>query len=94
MAKKIPNPQSDPTQPDPQPDGPSFEQTIAEVEKIIDRIESGEMGLEDQIEQYARGAEMLKRCRAVLDRCEQRVEEITAQLDKPAREADMGTAEP
>jgi len=32
---------------------------------------------------------MLKRCRAVLDRCEQRVEEITAQLDKSDRPADM-----
>jgi len=89
VAKKNTNPKDDSTQPAPQPDGSSFEQEIAEVEKIIDRIESGEMGLEDQIEQYARGAEMLKRCRAVLDRCEQRVEEITAQLDKPARPADM-----
>ena len=83
MAKKNPNPHEHPH------DGPSFEQAITEVEKIIDRIESGEMGLEDQIEQYARGAEMLKRCRAVLDRCEQRVEEITAQLDKSDRPADM-----
>ncbi|VAX38903.1 hypothetical protein MNBD_PLANCTO03-729 [hydrothermal vent metagenome] len=86
MAKKNPNPKDDAIQ----PDGPSFEQAIAEVETIIDRIESGEMGLEDQIEQYARGAEMLKRCRAVLDRCEQRVEEITAQLDKSDHPADMG----
>lgn len=72
---------------------PSFEESIAEVESIIERIESGEMGLEDQIEQYARGAEMLKRCREVLDRCEQRVEEITAKLDKPAPKADTGAGD-
>lgn len=62
--------------------GPSFEQAVAEVEQIIERIESGEIGLEEQIEQYARGAELLKRCREVLDRCEQRVEEITAELER------------
>jgi exodeoxyribonuclease VII small subunit len=62
--------------------GRTFEQAVAEVEAIIERIESGEIGLEEQIEQYARGAELLKRCRTILDRCEQRVEEITAELAK------------
>lgn len=79
--------------PSPEPADPSFEQSIAEVEAIIERIESGEMGLEDQIEQYARGAEMLRRCREVLDRCEQRVEQITAKLDKPGRGADTGAGD-
>lgn len=77
----------------PEPAGPSFEQSMAEVEAIIERIESGEMGLEAQIEQYARGAEMLRRCREVLDRCEQRVEEITAKLDKPGAKADTGAGD-
>lgn len=75
------------------PREPSFEESIAEVESIIERIESGEMGLEEQIEQYAKGAEMLKRCRAVLDRCEQRVEEITAGLESQDREADTGAGD-
>jgi exodeoxyribonuclease VII small subunit len=70
------------------PDGPTFEKSVAEVERIIGRIESGEMGLEEQIEQYARGAEMLERCRTVLERCEQRVEEITVRLEKPDRESE------
>lgn len=61
---------------------PTFEEAVAQVEAIIEQIESGEMGLEDQIEQYAKGAELLKRCRDVLDRCEQRVEEISSELDR------------
>ncbi|MBK7405356.1 MAG: exodeoxyribonuclease VII small subunit [Phycisphaerales bacterium] len=64
------------------PTEPSFEQALAEVEAIIEQIESGEMGLEEQIEQYAKGAQLLDRCRTVLNRCEQRVEEISAQLDR------------
>lgn len=74
-------------------DGPTFEQAVAEVERIIDWIESGEMGLEEQIEQYARGAEMLQRCREVLERCEQRVEEITVQLRKPDSAPDTGAGD-
>ena len=62
--------------------GKTFEEAVAEVEAIIERIEAGEIGLEDQIEQYARGAELLKRCRTILERCEQRVEEITAELGR------------
>jgi exodeoxyribonuclease VII small subunit len=71
---------------------PGFEDAIAEVEAIIDRIESGEMGLEAQIEHYARGAALLRRCRDILDRCEQRVEEISAGLDQdqPGESADDG----
>ena len=75
------------------PEPPTFEASIAEVESIIERIESGEMGLEEQIEQYAKGADLLKRCREVLEKCEQRVEEITQALDKPGRAADTGAGD-
>lgn len=68
----------------------SFEEAVAEVEAIIDRIESGEMGLEEQIEQYARGAGLLKNCRSILRRCEQRVEEISADLESGEREGATG----
>ena len=77
----------------PKPESPTFEASIAEVESIIERIESGEMGLEEQIEQYAKGAELLKRCREVLEKCEQRVEEITEALDRPGRATDTGAGD-
>ena len=49
----------------------SFEQAAAELEAIIERIESGEIGLEESLAQRKRGEELLKRCRAVLDQAEQ-----------------------
>ena len=58
------------------------------IEEIIERIESGEMGLEEQIEQYARGAELLKTCREILERCEQRVEEISGELEDGGSDGD------
>ena len=56
----------------------TFEQALEELETIIERIEQGEIGLEESLAQYRRGAALLKRCRGILDTAEQQVEELTA----------------
>ncbi len=58
---------------------PSFEQAIEQLEAIIDRIESGEIGLERSIAEYERGVALIRRCRQVLESAEQRVEELQRQ---------------
>ena len=57
-----------------------FQDALAEVEAITDRIERGEIGLEDSIEQFEKGMGLLKQCREILERTEQRVEDITQRL--------------
>jgi exodeoxyribonuclease VII small subunit len=57
-----------------------FESAVAQIEKIIERIESGEIGLEESIAQYETGVNLIRRCRQVLDRAEQRVEELTGRM--------------
>jgi len=57
----------------------TYEQAVEELETIIERIESGEIGLEDSIRQYERGAVLLKRCREILGRAEQRIERLDAE---------------
>ncbi len=70
----MPDPQE---QPRPDADPPlTFEQAVAQLEQIIDGIESGEVGLEQSLRQYERGVELLKHCRAVLDRAEQKIEQL------------------
>lgn len=56
----------------------SYEEAVAKLETIIDRIESGEAGLEESIAEYERGAALVKRCREILGRAEQRIEELEA----------------
>jgi exodeoxyribonuclease VII small subunit len=63
----------------------SYEQAIEELESIIERIESGEAGLEQSLAEYKRGAELLKRCRSILDAADRQIEELTAET---AEEAD------
>ena len=67
----------------PKDEARSFEAALAELESIIDRIESGEIGLEASLEEYQKGVGLIKRCRAVLDAAEQRVEQLAEELDGP-----------
>jgi exodeoxyribonuclease VII small subunit len=62
------------------PDQPTYEEALAEVEAIIERIESGRVGLEESLAEYEKGVELLRRCREVLGRVEQRVEDLTRRL--------------
>lgn len=76
MAKR-PKPDSDPA-------SLSFEDALEEVESIIERIESGEIGLEESIKAYERGAALVERCRSALEVAEQRVAELDRRSLKPA----------
>jgi exodeoxyribonuclease VII small subunit len=58
----------------------SFEDSVEEVERIIDRIERGEVGLEESLREYERGVEIIRRCRGILKQAELKVEELTARI--------------
>jgi exodeoxyribonuclease VII small subunit len=59
---------------------PTFDDALEEIEQIVARIESGEVGLEKSISEYERGAALIKACRETLQRAEQRVRDLTAQM--------------
>ncbi len=58
----------------------TFEQAMSQLEEIIRKIESGEVGLEQSIAEYERGVALVKRCEAVLGQAEQRVREVGKEL--------------
>jgi len=64
---------SSPTKPA-APESLSYEQAVAELESIIDRMESGETPLEESLADYERGVGLLKRCRAIIAQAEQKIE--------------------
>ena len=63
----------------------TFEQAMARLQAIVDRIESGQVGLEESMQQYAEGVGLVERCREILERCEQRVEELSVQVDRASK---------
>jgi len=68
----------------PATDEMSFEDALAQVESIIERIEAGEVGLEQSLVEYERGVGLINLCRAKLDRAQQQIEDLTRKLDGPA----------
>lgn len=63
----------------------SFEQALAELEKIVAKLESGDVALETSIELYERGNLLKAHCESRLKRAEARVEKIVlAQDGSPA----------
>ena len=52
----------------------SFEQAAAELERIVQQLESGEVELERSIEIYERGAALRAHCEAKLKTAELKVE--------------------
>ncbi|MEC7352716.1 MAG: exodeoxyribonuclease VII small subunit [Planctomycetota bacterium] len=68
--------------PDPESDQPadleamSFEDSLDALERIIQRIESGETSLEGSLAAYQQGEQLIRRCRELLFEAEQRIETI------------------
>jgi exodeoxyribonuclease VII small subunit len=54
-------------------DSVDFETSLEKAEEILTRLESGELGLTESLEQYETGIRQLKRCHSLLDGAEQRV---------------------
>ena len=53
---------------------PTFEEILAELERIIADLESGELTLNESLERYERGVAALKACRSILDGAEQKIQ--------------------
>ena len=51
-----------------------FETALAELEQIVQRMESGQLLLEDSIVAYRRGSALLKHCQQKLDDAEARIQ--------------------
>ena len=62
----------------PKPVAPAnFEATIAELETIVAQMESGNLPLDQSIQAYKRGAELLQSCQQSLADAEQQVRILT-----------------
>jgi exodeoxyribonuclease VII small subunit len=66
----------------------SFEQALAELEKIVAELESGQAPLERSIEMYERGSALKAHCEARLKAAQLRVEKIVVGAGGEAVRAD------
>lgn len=67
-------------------DGLTFEQALAELERIVAQLESGQAPLEQSIELYERGARLKAHCETRLEAARLRVEKIVVGTGAPSTE--------
>jgi exodeoxyribonuclease VII small subunit len=55
----------------------SFEEALAELEKIVRELEQGKSGLEDAIRAYERGADLKRHCEKKLSDAKAKIDKIS-----------------
>jgi exodeoxyribonuclease VII small subunit len=55
-------------------DNPDFEKSLAELEQIVERMEQGELSLDESLKQFERGIVLTRNCQSALQQAEQKVE--------------------
>ena len=64
----------------------NFEQALAELEKIVARMESGELSLEQSLATHKRGLELARFCQQKLEAAQQQVKVLEGEVLKPLSE--------
>ena len=59
----------------------SFEDAIKELTNIVGKIEQGQIPLQDSLEQYEKGMALIKLCRTILQKAEERIEKISKEQE-------------
>lgn len=72
---------------------PKFEESLAELEKIIKELESGSLPLDKMMERYEQGVKALESCRTILNKAEKKIEVLVKSADgklktKPYKQQD------
>jgi exodeoxyribonuclease VII small subunit len=57
----------------------TFEEALADLERVIQELEEGKIGLEESLARYEQGVALLKSCYGKLRQVEQKILELTGQ---------------
>ena len=68
---------------DKQADEVAFEEALSELESLVERLEEGELSLEESIKTYERGVALGRSALKALDAAEQRVQVLDQDGEEP-----------
>ena len=54
----------------------SFEENIAELQEIVEKLENGDVNLDDAIEEFQKAMDLIKKCDAKLKEAEDTINKI------------------
>jgi len=55
---------------------PDFEKSLAELEKLVEKLESGDLSLDESLNQFKRGVQLTRECQQVLEQAQLTVEKL------------------
>jgi len=53
---------------------PNFEKSLEQLESLVERLESGDLSLEESLQTFEKGIKLTRSCQTALEEAEQRVE--------------------
>lgn len=59
----------------------SFEDKLLELENIIKNLESNQLSLDDSLEQYKNGIDIIKSCNLIIKNAEEEVSRLSEELN-------------
>ena len=68
-----------------------FESALKELEKLVSKMEDGELSLDDSLKAFERGIELTRSCQSSLEKAELRIQMLTEndvlkEIDNPSDE--------
>ncbi len=62
-------------------DNVQLEKSLNELEKLVDKMEQGDMSLEKSLDYFEKGIKLTRQCQQALQQAEQRVQILLQQAD-------------
>lgn len=67
-----------------------FEKALADLESIVDKLEQGDLPLDESLKAFERGVELTRHCQVALKQAEQKVEILLRKTGQPEPFATAG----
>lgn len=67
----------------PDPNAPDFERSLAELEAIVEKLEQGDLSLDESLKHFERGVQLTRACQGALKQAEQKVEILLRKSGDP-----------
>jgi exodeoxyribonuclease VII small subunit len=66
---------------------PDFETALAELETLVEKMEQGDLSLDESLKQFERGVRLTRSCQQALKEAEQKVQILLETDGQPSLEA-------
>ena len=81
--RDVNSPKSTPVSGSESPPAPDFEKALTDLEAIIDKLEQGDLPLDESLQAFERGVELTRECQVALKQAEQKVEILLRKTGQP-----------